>query len=185
MRRRSLPGLAYVLKIRTGLLRDLGAALSPFNSWLFIQGLETLPLRARAHVANAQEVARFLRDHPAVTSVDYAGLPDHPDHERASSYFPLGPGAVLGFEIKGGLEAGKKFIESVKTGFARGQYPRRQDPGDPSGQHDPPATEPGGAAERGCDARPDPRVGGYRGRRGHHRRSRPGLRGFSETRSRG
>ena len=108
------PGLAYVLKIRTGLLRDLGAAPSPFNSWLFIQGLETLPLRARAHVANAREVARFLNEHPAVTSVDYAGLPDHPDHERALRYFPLGPGAVLGFEIKGGLEAGKKFIESVK-----------------------------------------------------------------------
>ncbi|MCL5735714.1 MAG: aminotransferase class V-fold PLP-dependent enzyme, partial [Actinobacteria bacterium] len=67
------PGLAYVLKIRTGLLRDLGAALSPFNSWLFIQGLETLPLRARKHTANALEVARFLSSHPAVISVDYAG----------------------------------------------------------------------------------------------------------------
>jgi O-acetylhomoserine (thiol)-lyase len=109
-----VPGLAYLLKIRTGLLRDIGAALSPFNSWLFIQGIETLPLRARAHAANAQEVARFLRDHPAVISVDYAGLPEHPDHARASRYFPLGPGAVLGFEIKGGVEAGKKFIGAVK-----------------------------------------------------------------------
>ncbi len=108
------PGLAYVLKIRTGLLRDLGAAISPFNSWLFIQGLETLPLRARAHAANAQAVARFLASHPAVTHVDYAGLPDHPDHERAKRYFPLGPGAVLGFEVKGGLEAGRRFIESVR-----------------------------------------------------------------------
>jgi O-acetylhomoserine (thiol)-lyase len=108
------PGLAYVLKIRTGLLRDLGATVSPFNSWLFIQGLETLPLRARAHVANAIEVARFLNDHPAVVSVDYAGLPSHPDHERALKYFPEGPGAVLGFEVKGGLEAGKAFINSVK-----------------------------------------------------------------------
>ena len=108
------PGLAYLLKIRTGLLRDIGAALSPFNSWLFIQGIETLPLRARAHAANAQEVARFLKDHPAVTSVDFAGLPDHPDHARATRYFPLGPSAVLGFEIKGGVDAGKKFIGAVK-----------------------------------------------------------------------
>ncbi len=108
------PGLAYVLKIRTGLLRDLGAALSPFNSWLFIQGLETLPLRARTHSANALAVAEHLRSHPAVTWVDYAGLPEHPDYERAKKYLPLGPGAVLGFGIKGGLEAGKKFIDSVK-----------------------------------------------------------------------
>jgi O-acetylhomoserine (thiol)-lyase len=108
------PGLAYVLKIRTGLLRDLGAALSPFNSWLFLQGLETLPLRARAHAANAQAVAEFLHGHPAVAAVDFAGLPGHPDHERAKRYFPLGPGAVFGFELKGGLEAGKRFIESVR-----------------------------------------------------------------------
>ncbi len=108
------PGLAYLLKIRTGMLRDLGAALSPFNSWLFIQGLETLPLRARAHAANAQEVARFLDGHPAVESVDFAGLPGHPDHERAARFFPLGPGALMAFEVKGGLEAGKKFIESTR-----------------------------------------------------------------------
>jgi O-acetylhomoserine (thiol)-lyase len=108
------PGLAYVLKIRTGLLRDLGASLSPFNAWLFIQGLETLPLRARAHSANAQAVAEFLSSHPQVTSVDYAGLPGHPDYERAKRYFPLGAGAILSFEIKGGLEAGKRFIDSVK-----------------------------------------------------------------------
>jgi len=108
------PGLAYVLKIRAGLLRDLGASLSPFNSWLFIQGLETLPLRARQHASNAKAVAEFLNDHPAVASVDYAGLPDHPDHERAKRYLPLGPGAVFGFELKGGLEAGKRFIDSVK-----------------------------------------------------------------------
>ncbi|MBN1320963.1 MAG: aminotransferase class I/II-fold pyridoxal phosphate-dependent enzyme [Thermoleophilia bacterium] len=107
-------GMTYLLKIRTGLLRNTGATLSPFNAWLFIQGLETLPLRARAHVANAMMVARFLRDHPLVTSVDYAGLPDHPDHERSLRYFPLGPGAILGFEIQGGLAAGRRFIESVK-----------------------------------------------------------------------
>jgi O-acetylhomoserine (thiol)-lyase len=108
------PGLAYILKIRTGLLRDLGATVSPFNSWLFIQGLETLPLRARAHAKNALEVARFLQGHPAVTSVDYAGLSSHPDYERARKFFPEGPGAVFGFEVKGGLDAGKKLIGSVE-----------------------------------------------------------------------
>ena len=108
------PGLAYLLKIRTGLLRDLGAALSPFNAWLFIQGLETLPLRARAHAANAQAVAEHLKAHPAVSWVDYAGLPDHPDYERAQRYMPLGPGAVFSFGVKGGLEPAKKFIASVK-----------------------------------------------------------------------
>jgi O-acetylhomoserine (thiol)-lyase len=108
------PGLAFVLKIRTGLLRDLGAAISPFNSWLFIQGLETLPLRARAHSANALAVAKHLKNHPAVSWVDYAGLPDHPDYQRAQRYLPLGPGAVFSFGVKGGLEAGRTFINSVK-----------------------------------------------------------------------
>ncbi len=108
------PGLAYVLKIRTGLLRDLGACISPFNSWLFIQGLETLPLRARAHCTNALAVAKHLQAHSAVNWVDYAALPEHPDYARAKKYLPFGPGAVLGFGIKGGLEAGKKFINSVK-----------------------------------------------------------------------
>lgn len=108
------PGLAYVLKIRTGLLRDLGAALSPFNAWLFIQGLETLPLRARKHAENALTVAQHLKAHPAVSWVDYAGLPDHPDYERARRYLPLGPGAIFSFGVKGGLEAGKKFIGSVE-----------------------------------------------------------------------
>lgn len=109
-----VPGLAYVLKIRAGLLRDLGAALSPFNAWLFIQGLETLPLRARKHAENALAVAKFLQDHPAVSWVDYAGLPGHPDYERAKKYLPLGPGAILSFGVKGGLEAGRKFVNSVK-----------------------------------------------------------------------
>jgi O-acetylhomoserine (thiol)-lyase len=109
-----VPGLAYLLKIRTGLLRDLGAVISPFNSWLFIQGLETLPLRARAHGANALAVAKHLKEHPAVSWVDYAGLPDHPDYARAKHYLPLGPGAVFSFGVKGGLEAGKRFVNSVK-----------------------------------------------------------------------
>jgi O-acetylhomoserine (thiol)-lyase len=107
-------GQAFTLKIRTGLLRDTGACLSPFNSFLFIQGIETLPLRARAHMANALRVAEYLKGHPCVTAVNYSGLPEHPDYARAKKYFPLGPGAVFLFQIKGGLEAARKFIDSVK-----------------------------------------------------------------------
>jgi len=109
------PGNAFTLKIRCGLLRDTGACQSPFNSFLLIQGLETLPLRARTHCESAAKVAAFLKEHAAVSWVNYAGLPSHPDHERAKKYFPLGPGAIFGFGVKGGLEAGKKFIDSVKV----------------------------------------------------------------------
>ncbi|MBF0482041.1 MAG: O-acetylhomoserine aminocarboxypropyltransferase/cysteine synthase [Desulfovibrionaceae bacterium] len=106
--------MAFALKLRTGLLRDTGAAISPFNSFLILQGVETLPLRAKAHVAGAQRVAEFLSRHPNVAFVNYAGLQSHPDFTRAKRYFPLGPGAVFGFGVKGGLAAGRKFIESVK-----------------------------------------------------------------------
>lgn len=109
-----VPGLSYILKARCGLLRDTGACLSPMNSFLILQGLETLPLRARKHAENAQKVADFLSKHPNVAWVNYPGLSTHPDHARARQYFPLGPGAILGFGIKGGLEAGKRFINSVK-----------------------------------------------------------------------
>ena len=84
------------------------------NSFLILQGLETLPLRAKAHCAGAQAVAEFLEGHPSVAWVNYAGLPSHADYERARRLFPLGPGAVFGFGLKGGLAAGRKFIESVK-----------------------------------------------------------------------
>jgi O-acetylhomoserine (thiol)-lyase len=108
------PGLAFVLKVRTGLLRNTGAAISPFNAFQIIQGIETLPLRARQHVKNAQKVAEFLARHPQVSWVAYPGLPSHPDHARAKRYLPEGPGAILGFGIKGGAEAGKRFINAVK-----------------------------------------------------------------------
>lgn len=108
------PCTAFCVKLRTGLLRDLGAALSPFNSFLILQGLETLPLRAKAHCDNAQKVAEFLEAHPAVSWVNYAGLQSHKDHARATALFPLGPGAVFGFGLKGGLEAGRRFIDAVK-----------------------------------------------------------------------
>jgi O-acetylhomoserine (thiol)-lyase len=106
--------LAFISKARAGILRDIGTCQSPFNSWLFIQGLETLSLRMERHVQNAQAVAEFLADHPNVSWVTYAGLENHPDHERAKRYLPKGPGAVLGFGVKGGREAGAKFIDNLK-----------------------------------------------------------------------
>jgi len=106
--------LAFISKARAGTLRDIGACQSPFNSWLFIQGLETLSLRMERHVKNAQAVAEFLEDHPRVGWVTYAGLESHRDHERAGKYLPKGPGAVLGFGVKGGRAAGARFIDSLK-----------------------------------------------------------------------
>jgi len=109
------PCTALITKIKTGLMRDIGAAIAPFNSYLILQGLETLPLRARAHCDNAIRVAQFLQDHQVVKWVNYAGLPNHPDYERAKKLFPLGPGAVFGFGIHGGREAGQRVIESLKV----------------------------------------------------------------------
>lgn len=106
--------LAFISKARAGIMRDLGSCQSPFNSWLFIQGLETLSLRMERHVQNAQAVAEFLEDHPKVGWVIYPGLESHPDHERAQRYLPKGPGAVLGFGAKGGREAGARFIDNLK-----------------------------------------------------------------------
>ena len=108
------PCTAFCTKLRTGLMRDIGAALAPMNSFLILQGMETLPLRAKAHCENAQKVAEFLESHPKVSWVNYAGLPSHRDHENAKKYFPMGSGAVFGFGIEGGVEAGRRFIESVK-----------------------------------------------------------------------
>jgi len=107
------PGMAFVLKIRTGLLRDTGACLSPFNAQQILLGIETLPLRARKHCDNALAVARFLESHDAVTWVNYAGLERSSQHKRAKELMPAGPGAVFGFGIKGGIEAGKRFINAV------------------------------------------------------------------------
>ncbi len=113
----NFPGLgnvAFIFKVRVQLLRDLGAALSPFNAFLFLQGLETLPLRQRKHSENALKVARFLKTHPLVNWVNYPGLEEHPSHKLATKYLKGNYGGLVGFGIKGGLEAGKKFIESVK-----------------------------------------------------------------------
>ena len=113
----NFPGLgnvAFIIKARVQLLRDIGACLSPFNAFLFLQGLETLPLRQRQHSENALEVARFLKQHPLVSWVTYPGLPDDPNHKLAAKYLKKGFGGILGFGIKGGLKAGRKFINSVK-----------------------------------------------------------------------
>jgi len=106
--------IAYIVKARVTLLRDLGAAVSPFNSFLFLQGLETLHLRMPRHCENALAVARFLKKHPKVSWVNYPGLDDSPEKERVKKYLPKGAGAILGFGIKGGLSAGKKFIDSLE-----------------------------------------------------------------------
>lgn len=110
-----VPGIAFVTKIRTGLLRDTGACLSPFNAQQLLLGVETLPLRARTHCENARKVAEFLKGHPRVKWVNYAGFPDHPNHDNVQKYLPLGPSAVFGFGIEGGLEAGKRFIDAVQV----------------------------------------------------------------------
>ncbi len=106
--------IAYIIKLRVQGLRDTGAALSPFNAFLFLQGVETLPLRMERHSQNAMQVARFLGEHPKVNWVNYPGLPGHPAYETATKYHRRGLyGAILGFGIKGGREAGRKFIERV------------------------------------------------------------------------
>jgi len=109
-----LGNIAYIIKARVTLLRDLGPALSPFNSFLFLQGLETLHLRMPRHSENALKVAEYLEKHPKVSWVNYPGLKSSTEKERVKKYLPYGAGAILGFGIKGGLEAGKKFIDSLK-----------------------------------------------------------------------
>lgn len=110
----ALGNLAYILKMRLTLLRDMGPCLSPFNAFQFIQGLETLHVRMPRHCENALAVAKFLESHPCVSWVNYPGLSSHPDFKRAAKYLPKGQGAILGFGIKGGAEAGSKFIDAVK-----------------------------------------------------------------------
>lgn len=109
-----LGDVAFITKARAQILRDIGACQAPVNSWLFIQGLETLSLRMDRHVHNAQEAAKFLESHPKVSWVTYPGLESHPDHEKSKKYLPKGPGGILGFGVKGGREAGAQFIDSLQ-----------------------------------------------------------------------
>ena len=110
----ALGELAYIVKARIQLLRDLGPAIAPFNAFLIAQGLETLSLRIERHVANAQALAEWLEGHDQVEKVHYAGLPSSPWFDRAKKYAPNGAGAVLAFDIKGGLEAGKRFVDALE-----------------------------------------------------------------------
>jgi O-acetylhomoserine (thiol)-lyase len=110
-----LGAAAFIGRARIVGLRDFGGSQAPFNSWLNIIGLETLALRVSRHVANTQAVAEYLEQHPAVAWVNYPGLKSHPSYERAQKYLPKGAGAVLGFGIKGGKDAGRAFIDNLKV----------------------------------------------------------------------
>ncbi len=112
--RAALRGAAFIVKARVQMLRDLGPCLSPFNAFLFLQGLDTLPLRMRAHCDNALRVAQWLAAHPAVAWVNYPLLPTHPDYERARRLLAGGGGAIVGFGIRGGIEAGRRLIDHVQ-----------------------------------------------------------------------
>jgi O-acetylhomoserine (thiol)-lyase len=105
--------LAYIIRARTQLIRDLGSALSPTSAWQLLQGIETLSLRLERHVQNAQTIAEWLESQDAVATVYYSGLPSSPDYALANRYAPKGVGAVLSFELKGGVEAGKAFVENL------------------------------------------------------------------------
>jgi O-acetylhomoserine (thiol)-lyase len=109
-----LPLPPYIIKARVQILRDIGACQAPQNSWLTLQGIETLSMRMDRHMANTEAVCKYLDDHAAVTWVMHPCLPSHPDHERAKKYLPKGAGAVMGFGIKGGIETGRKFIDNLK-----------------------------------------------------------------------
>ena len=111
---RPIGNIAYIIKARVTLLRDMGPALSPFNAFLFLQGLETLHLRIVRHSENALSVARFLEKHPKVSWVNYPGLETSSEKDKTVKYLKKGAGAIIGFGIKGGIDAGKKFINSVK-----------------------------------------------------------------------
>lgn len=106
-------GLAYIIKARVQLLRDLGAAIAPASAWQLIQGIETLSLRVERHVQNAQEIAEWLDNHPDIASVNYSGLPSSPWYAAANKYAPKGVGAVLSFELKGGVDAGRELVNTL------------------------------------------------------------------------
>jgi O-acetylhomoserine (thiol)-lyase len=106
-------GIAYIIKARVQLLRDLGSSIAPASAWQLIQGIETLSLRVERHVQNAQEIAEWLDSHPDIATVYYAGLPSSPWYAAANKYAPKGVGAVLSFELKGGVDAGRTFVDSL------------------------------------------------------------------------
>jgi len=110
----AVKNLAYIIKARTTLLRDTGSSLSPFNAFMFLQGLETLSLRVERHVSNALKVVEFLKSHPQVKKVNHPSLPEHPDHKLYNRYFPNGAGSIFTFDIAGDMEKAKRFTEKLE-----------------------------------------------------------------------
>ncbi len=165
--------ISFIIRARVEGLRDMGPALSPFNSFLFIQGIETLQFRMEAHSRNAQAVAEHLEKHPAVTWVNYAGLASSRYHTLAQKYLPKGCGAVLTFGLKGGLEAGKKLNQLAAAVFPSCQCGRCTKPGDPSGIHYPPAVIGCRTARVGSHSGYGAPLGGFGRFRGHPLGPRP------------
>ena len=165
----------FTMKARCETLRTLGQAMSPFNAFMLLQGIETLPVRMDRHCANAMGVAEFLREHPAVTWVNYAGLEDNPYRDLVKKYLPKGAGSIMTFGVEGGAAAGGKIHQQRAVHESPGQRRRRAHADHPSGvDHPPPAVR--GAADR---RRRHPRHGAHLGRPGNPRRyplgPRPGL----------
>ena len=171
---------AFIMRARAEGLRDFGACMSPANAFYLLQGIETLPVRMARHVANAEAVARFLEKHAAVAWVKYPGLESHPDHALAKRQMPKGAGAILSFGIKGGRKAGAKLIERLQGVLAPRQRRRRQEPGDPPGQHHASADERRGAGQGGRRRGAGAPVDRARGPAGPDRRPRPGARRLAE-----
>ncbi len=167
---------AFALKARVQLLRDLGSAASPFNAFLVAQGLETLSLRVERHVANAQRVAEYLDGHDDVISVNYAGLPSSPWYELGKKLAPKGTGAVLAFELAGGIEAGKAFVNALTL------HSHVANIGDVRSLVIHPAStthsqlDPEEQLATGVTPGPGAAGGRHRGHRRHPRRPRAGLR---------
>ncbi len=159
-------GIAYVIKARVQLLRDLGAAIAPNNAWLLIQGIETLSaLRIERHVQNAQEIAEWLDNHPDVASVNYSGLPSSPWYAAANKYAPKGVGAVLSFELKGGVDAGRALVDNLAAVQPPREHRRRALARHPPGVHHALAAHARAAAHDGRHAGPRAPVGRARERR--------------------
>jgi O-acetylhomoserine/O-acetylserine sulfhydrylase len=162
--------IAFIIRARVEGLRDFGPALSPFNSFLLLQGLETLSLRVQRHVDNALELARWLSEHPAVESVNYPGLPGSPGHENARKYLRNGFGGVLSFTLRGDGKSGHPIGGQPALGEPLGQCGRRENAHHSALGHHAPATERGRAAGCRRAAQPTARIGGHRAHRRHQSR---------------
>ena len=138
---------AFLTRLRAEQLRDIGPALAPHSAFLLAQGVETLPYRIQAHLDNARAVAEWRPTDPRIERVWWAGLPNHPHHDRAKKYLPKGPGSVFSFEVKGGRVVGQALIESVNLRLARGEHRRRED------AHHPPRVDHACAAHRAAARR--------------------------------